>query len=175
MKVLKFGGTSVGSAERIRNVARLITDAGRNVVVLSAMSGTTNTLVEISQYLHKNNIPGAQETLNGLKAKYDAVVEELYDNPEIAARVSRELGRTFSFISRLMEGDFSHAEEKEVLARGELMSTALMHGYLEQCGVRCAMLPALDYMRTAQGGEPDIKYITNHLRRMIDLEPDVDL
>lgn len=175
MKVLKFGGTSVGSAERIRNVARLITDAGRNVVVLSAMSGTTNTLVEISDYLHKKNIPGAQETLNALRSKYRAVVEDLYDDEAIAERVSRELERTFSFIAQLMESEFTHVEEKEVLARGELMSTALMHGYLEQCGVRCCILPALDYMRTAQGGEPDIKYITTRLRRMIDLDPDVDL
>lgn len=175
MKVLKFGGTSVGTAERIKNVAGLITAAGRNIVVLSAMSGTTNTLVEISQYLLKNNIPGAQETLNALRRKYQGVVDALFDNPEIAAECADDLNASFSFIARLMEGDFTQAEEKEVLAQGELMSTALMHAYMRQQGIHSVVLPALEYMRTAQGGEPDMKYIATRLRRMMDLAGDAQV
>ena len=78
MKVLKFGGTSVGSAERIKNVARLITERGKNIVVLSAMSGTTNTLVEISDYLYKHNMDGAKETINALEKKYTLTLGELF-------------------------------------------------------------------------------------------------
>lgn len=175
MKILKFGGTSVGSAERIRQVAGLITAAGRNVVVLSAMAGTTNTLVEISEYLHKGNVPGAQETLNGLRAKYARVVEGLYSTHEAAAEAATALERSFGFLARLMAEEFSIAEEKEVLACGELMSTALMQIYLREQGVRCAMLPALEYMRTGGEGEPDMKYIATHLRRLLDAEPDADV
>ncbi len=175
MKVLKFGGTSVGSPERIRHVAELVTQAGRNVVVLSAMAGTTNTLVEISGYLHKRNIPGAQETINSLRQKYAAVVDELYEKPETKRRVAGSLGQIFNFVSHFTEGEFSIAEEKEILAQGELMSTTLMQAYLEEKGVRAVLLPALEYMRTAQGGEPDMKYISVRLRRLIELAPDADL
>lgn len=175
MKVLKFGGTSVGSPERIRHVADLVTAAGQNVVVLSAMSGTTNTLVEIADYLHKHNVPGAQETINALRQKYTAVVDELYGRDETKKTVSERLERIFNYISRFTEGEFSHADEKEILAQGELMSTALMQAYLEEQGVRSVLLPALDYMRTAQGGEPDMKYISTCLRRLIELDPDADV
>ena len=82
MKIMKFGGTSVGSAERIRSVARLVTDAGRNLVVLSAMSGTTNTLVEITGYLYNHNADGAKDTIKRLETKYLGVIKELYSTPE---------------------------------------------------------------------------------------------
>ena len=82
MKVLKFGGTSVGSAQRIKDVANLITSRGKNIIVLSAMSGTTNTLVEISDYLYKKNTDGAKETINTLEAKYNKTINELYASDE---------------------------------------------------------------------------------------------
>ena len=82
MKVMKFGGTSVGSAERIKNVAKLVTGKGCNVVVLSAMSGTTNTLVEISDYLYKGNAAGALETINALEVKYNSTIDSLFDVEE---------------------------------------------------------------------------------------------
>lgn len=175
MKVLKFGGTSVGTPDRMHHVARLIRDAGRNVVVLSAMAGTTNTLVEIAGYLFKRNIPGAQETLNSLRARYAGVVSGLYAEESSRDKARQMLDRTFGFIARFFDGEFTVAEEKEVLACGELISVALMQYYFEEQGVRSVILPALEYMRTAQGGEPDMKYISGRLRRMIDVEPDVDV
>ena len=165
----------MGTPERMRQVADLITASGRNVVVLSAMSGTTNTLVEISDYLHKGNVPGAQETLNALRARYDGVLLGLFDTDEAREAARADLDRSFNFLARLMEEDFSQAEEKEVLACGELMSTALMYRYFHERGVRCAMLPALEYMRTGSEGEPDMRYISSRLRRLIELEPDADL
>lgn len=176
MNVLKFGGTSVGSAERIKHVADLICRRGKgDIVVLSAMSGTTNTLVEISDYLYKKNVPGAQETLNALEAKYDEVRAALYTTPEAISRADTALERSFSFIRKLMESDFTADEEKEILAQGELISTALMQCYMEELGVRSVLLPALEYMRTAANGEPDMKYIGSRLRRMIELEGDAEI
>ncbi len=175
MKVLKFGGTSVGSPERMRHVADLVLKSGRNVVVLSAMSGTTNTLVEIGEYLHKGNVPGAQETLNALRQKYAGVINELYGKDATKQRMREALDRIFNLIARFMEDEFSTAEEKEILACGELMSTTLMQGYFEEIGVRSVLLPALEYMRTAEGGEPDMKYISSHLKRMLDLDPDAEV
>ena len=173
---MKFGGTSVGSAQRICHVGRLIRQSGRNIVVLSAMSGTTNTLVEIASYLRKGNIPGAQNTLNGLRQKYAGVIEELYGTNETKRRISAHLDRIFNLIATFtLEGEFSDDDEKEILAQGELISTSLMKAHLDEQGVRCAMVPALEYMRINADGEPDMKYISSHLRRQLELEPDADV
>lgn len=175
MKVLKFGGTSVGSPERMHHVARLVLESGRNIVVLSAMSGTTNTLVEISDYLYRGNTPGARETVNGLRLKYAGVIENLYAKSESKQRATDYVERVFNLILSFTDGTFGVAEEKEILAQGELISTNLMQIYFEECGVRCALIPALDYMRIDADGEPDMKYAARHLRRLIDLDPDADV
>ncbi len=175
MKVLKFGGTSVGSAERIKHVARLITSSGRNIVVLSAMAGTTNTLVEIADYLSKGNVPGAQETLNHLSMRYRAVIDELFDSPGAHSRAKAVIDERFSFIRALIRGEYSLAVNKEILAQGELMSTAMMDIYLNEQGVKSVLLPALDYMRTDAYGEPDMKYVSTRLRRLLDLNRDADV
>lgn len=176
MKVLKFGGTSVGSADRIRHVGKLVCESGRNIVVLSAMSGTTNTLVEIAGYLSKGNIPGAQETLNSLRRKYYDVIEELFESETTKKRITNHLDRIFNLIATFArEGEFTEDDEKEILAQGELMSTSLMKAHLDEAGIKCAMIPALEYMRINEEGEPDMKFIATHLRRQLDLEPDADL
>jgi len=176
MKVLKFGGTSVGSAERIKHVGKLVADSGRNVVVLSAMSGTTNTLVEISEYLYKGNIPGAQESINALEAKYAGVITDLLASKSGRSSAAAAVGRSMALLRSFCRGEFGGEDaEKEILAQGELMSTALMEAHLLECGLRPVMLPALDFMRTLDNGEPDMAYITDRIRRLIGLEPGADI
>ena len=175
MKVLKFGGTSVGTADRIKHVARLIQSDSQNIVVLSAMAGTTNTLVEIADYLSKGNVPGAQETLNNLSLKYSNVIESLFDSDEARAHATSAIDERFSYIRAIIDGNFSVVEEKEILAQGELMSTALMDIYLKEQGIRSVLLPAFDYMRTDVNGEPDMKYISTHLRRLLEVNRDADI
>ncbi len=172
---MKFGGTSVGSPERIKHVARLICDGGRNVVVLSAMSGTTNSLVEISEYLYKGNVPGAQEVVNSLYAKYQRVVSELLDTAEWRTKAMAAVDRVFSVVRSYYAERLTEAGEKEILAQGELLSTALMQSYLSEQGVRTELLPALDYMRTLENGEPDMQHISSRLRRLIDVAPEAEL
>lgn len=175
MKVLKFGGTSVGSAGNIKNVARLIVERGRNIIVLSAMSGTTNTLVEISDYLYKSNIPGAQETLNNLEMKYSMVIDGLYSTQECRREALVQIGSCFEYIRSLIRDAFSLFEEKEILAQGELMSTALMNIYLHELGIKSVILPALEYMRTDKNGEPDMKYIGTRLKRLMEINDDAEV
>ena len=191
MKVLKFGGTSVGSASRIKDVASLVSQRGKNIIVLSAMSGTTNTLVEICDYLYKKNQAGARDVVNALQSKYEGVVAELFGAAAAggtrggamvsaaaqAARTeaSERINRCLAYIRSLMGVEFTETDEKEILAQGELMSTALMNAYLQFTGVRSVMLPALKFMRTDENGEPDMKYITVRLKRLIDMNPDADL
>ena len=190
MKVLKFGGTSVGSPERIKHVARLVSTRGKNIIVLSAMSGTTNTLVEICDYLYKKNQAGARETVNAMQSKYEQVVAELFSTAgsgtrggamashaaaEMRQQAAAAVNRCLSYIRSLMTVEFTDTDEKEILAQGELMSTALMLAYLRFSGVNAVMLPALKFMRTDENGEPDYKYITVRLKRLISMNPDADL
>ncbi len=176
MKVLKFGGTSVGSAARIKHVAGLACGSGAgNIVVLSAMSGTTNALAEISEYLYKGNVPGAQETLNTLENKYNAVVAELFDTELPRAEAHRRLSESFAYVRSRFGVPFSVSGEKEILAQGELMSTAMMQVYLESMGVAVVLLPALEFMRTLDSGEPDMPHITSRLRSMMLREPQAAL
>lgn len=174
MKVLKFGGTSVGSAQRMKGVAKLITKE-RNIVVLSAMSGTTNSLVEISDYLYKKNPDGANEIINQLAMKYNGHVEELYSTEEYKQKAKELIKSHFDYIRTFTKDLFTLFEEKVVLAQGELISTGMMNLYLNECGVRSVLLPALDYMRTDKNAEPDPVYIKEKLSKLLDEYPDADL
>lgn len=175
MKVLKFGGTSVGSAQRFKEVAKLVTERGRNIVVLSAMSGTTNTLVEISDYLYKKNVDGAKETVNQLEAKYMRTINELYETPASKEEAIREVKGCFNYIRSFTKDIFTLFEEKEILAQGELMSTAMMNIYLREKGLNSVLLPALDFMRTDKNAEPDTQYIKQKLSAQLEKHKDADI
>ena len=175
MKVLKFGGTSVGSPERIGNVARLIAGRGRNIVVLSAMAGTTNTLIEIAGYLYKHNINAAKEVINDLERSYRRTVAILFTSVECRMEADLEVEAIFAFIRSLARDRFSEFEEREIVAQGELLSTKLMHIYLRQCGVDAAFLPAMEFMRINKNGEADMEYIRRHLNDLLVEQPDAPL
>ena len=175
MKVLKFGGTSVGSAQRMKEVAKLITERGKNIIVLSAMSGTTNTLVEISDYLYKKNVDGAKETVNTLEAKYRRTIDELYATQDFKDKATKEIKACFNYIRSFTKDIFTLFEEKEILAQGELMSTALMTLYLQEQGVNAELIPALDFMRTDKNAEPDTQYIKQKLTALLDKHADAQL
>ena len=168
MKVMKFGGTSVGSAERIKNVASLITSYGCNVVVLSAMSGTTNSLVEISDYLYNKNKDGAKDVLGRLEAKYSKHIKELYSTEEYASKASSYVHDTFKYLYSLSKQLFTQTEEKIILAQGELISTHMMYYYLLEQGVKAALLPALDFMKTDTQGEPDLDFIKSRFNAVLE-------
>lgn len=175
MKVLKFGGTSVGSAKRMKEVARLINDGDKKIVVLSAMSGTTNTLVEISEYLHKKNIHAASETINTLQQKYKGHVEELYSTDRYKDEAWKIISGIFNQLRELTKGMFTLYEEKIVLAQGELISTNMFNLYLQEQGIKSVILPALDYVRTDKDSEPDMKYIKENIKKVMDKAGEADI
>lgn len=175
MKVLKFGGTSVGSAQRMKEVAKLISGDGQNIIVLSAMSGTTNSLVEISDYLYKKNPDGANEIINRLEKKYTDVIKELYTKEEYYQKGLEVVKSHFDYIRSFTKDLFTVFEEKVVLAQGELISTALVSNYMNEQGVKSVLLPALDYMRTDKNSEPDPVYIKDKLAVQLAKYPDADL
>ncbi|MDR1160896.1 MAG: aspartate kinase [Tannerellaceae bacterium] len=175
MKVLKFGGTSVGSAQRMKSVAKLITAEKHNIVVLSAMSGTTNSLVEISDYLYKKNPDGANEIINKLAITYYKHADELYSAAEYKQRAKELISHHFDYIRTFTKDLFTLFEERVVLAQGELISTGMMNLYLNEAGIKSVLLPALDYMRTDKNAEPDPIYIKEKLSALLAENKDADL
>ncbi len=169
MKVMKFGGTSVGSPGRMKDVASLITRSGEQVlVVLSAMSGTTNSLIEISDYLYKKNPEGANDVINRLEKKYMAHVEELYSTDEWRDETRKFLRGEFDYLRSFTKDLFTSFEEKSIVAQGEIMSTNMVTNYLKECGINATLLSALDYMRTDKNAEPDSVYIKDKLTKLLE-------
>ena len=176
MKVLKFGGTSVGSAQRMKDVSKLITSDGEaKIVVLSAMSGTTNTLVEISDYLYKKNPEGANNIINRLEQKYIDHVEELYATEEYKQKTLEFLKEEFNYIRTFTKVMFTSFEEKIILAQGEIISTNMVTNYLKECGVKTILLPALEFMRTDKNAEPDMNFIKEKTNEIMEKNPGYEI
>ena len=169
MKVMKFGGTSVGSPERMKGVASLVTESGEpTFIVLSAMSGTTNSLVEISDYLYKKNPEGANEVINNLEKKYMQHVEDLYSTEEMKKTTREFLQGEFNYLRSFTKDLFTSFEEKSIVAQGEIMSTNMVVNYLKEQGVKAVLLSALDFMRTDKNAEPDPQYIKEKLAAIME-------
>ena len=168
MKVIKFGGTSVGSPERMKKVADLVANENA-IVVLSAVSGTTNALTEIAQLLYKNERNLAKHSIQGLLKQYHSFVTELLSSEQQLTKAKDLIESHFSHIDSFTEDLFTIHEEKTILAQGELISTALFQLYLEEKGINSCLLPALDFMRIDKDLEPDNYYIQHNLERELKL------
>lgn len=176
MKVLKFGGTSVGKPERMHEVARLITkDGERKLVVLSAVSGTTNSLIEIGDLIARSAHEAAFEAINKLHESYKVFIKGLYTTPQGLAEGESVISKHFDFIRSLAEKPYTIKESKELVAEGELISTQLFFAYLQEKKISSALLPALDFMRIDADEEPVIPYAEEHLRKAIEQHPDTVL
>ena len=176
MKVMKFGGTSVGSPQRMKDVSKLITADGEpKVVVLSAMSGTTNTLVEIADYLYKKNPEGANTVINALEQKYMQHIEELFTTDEWRERTEQFLREVFAYLRSMTKTLFTSFEEKVILAQGEIMSTNMVNNYMQEQGVHSILLSALDMVRTDKNAEPDFNYIREKTLAQLEANPGFDV
>ena len=174
MKVLKFGGTSVGSAENMRAVMNLITDGEQKLVVLSAMSGTTNTLVEIADYLYKKNTDAARAQVSKLEKNYNNVVKTLYNDTEIKKEGVKIVKTAFDTIKSLISNNFSEVGEKTILAQGELISTGLFTQFMIENGYKTKLLPALDFMRIDSDKTADLNTIRTKIAKVLSETGDAD-
>lgn len=165
MKILKFGGTSVGSAERMKSVAKLIDTPERKIVVLSAMSGTTNSLVEIANCLYANDNDRANSIISTLEKKYLDTVKDLYVTPEYIKKSEEMIKYHFDYLRSFTMDMFTINEERAVLAQGELLSTALFHFYLQENNRDSVLLPALNFMKIDKDEEPDLAFITENIKK----------
>lgn len=163
MKVQKFGGTSVGSPMRMKEVASLIESNEKSLVVLSAMSGTTNSLLEIADYYRKGNKDSAAALISGLRTKYMAHLNELYQTEEYRTLTANFLDKIFEKLLSYGKGEFTQKTEKAIVSNGEIMSTNMMTNYMKEQGVKVELLSAFDFMRLDETGEPDLAYLRAHL------------
>ncbi len=172
MRVMKFGGTSVGSPERMKHVASLVTkQQGPIFVVLSAMSGTTNSLIEISQLLSQKDVSLASDVIDALEEKYIGHANELLSTDEYRQKVLSFIKDKFSFLRSFASDVFTSFEQKKVVALGESLSTFMMTNYLKENGYKTLLISALDFMRTDNNAEPDQEYIKTHLKEILSSNP----
>ena len=175
MKVLKFGGTSVGSPDRIKKLLDIINPKDRQIVVLSAVSGTTNSLLEISQAYLAADKQKAAELIKTLKGKYEIFIKELFSSTEGYDQGKDLIDYHFNLLSSFANEHFTGIEEKIILAQGELISTTLYHIYLNEIGVQSILLPALDFMKIDEDNEPIIPFISEQLELLLDKYPEQTL
>ncbi len=174
MKVLKFGGTSVGSVENMRAVMQLITDGNQKLVVLSAMSGTTNSLVEIANYLQKKNKDGARQVIRELEQKYYKVVNDLYSTSGKKEKAKSIVNGIFQTIKSLTSGEFTEVNENTIVAQGELLSTALFTELMLENGYKTLYLPALDFMKIDSDKAADSYFIRENITRILQESEEAD-
>lgn len=169
MQVLKFGGTSVGSVENMVSVRHIIDSPQPKIVVLSAMSGTTNALVAIATAAREGDVTTAHKTRGDLQSRYDDVIEQLFTDKHIKSLVIGYVDEVFAEVERItVEKEITLQMEEAIVAQGELLSTFIFCHFLQQEGLSAALLPALEFMRIDKDNEPDQFYIRQNLERVIE-------
>jgi aspartate kinase len=171
MKIMKFGGTSVGNSDRMKALIPLINNSDRKIVVLSAMAGTTNSLVEITDLLFADDINEASQKNDELRSKYLQVTEELYATDTFRKAGQELIDSHFEYIRNFTLRVFTKLQEKAILAQGELISTSLFHLLLQERNIKSILLPALSFMRIDKDGEPDSFYIRENIKRELENHP----
>ncbi len=172
MKVLKFGGTSVGSAVRMQGVVKLINDGETKVVVLSAMSGTTNALIEFTNYLRNGNPTGAVEHITNLQSKYWQTIKDLYTTDSYIKKATEKINEIYNHLRSLAQQPLTADNEKEIIAQGEMMSTNMVALYMEEQGISVQLLNSLEFMRLKANEEPDMEYLIEKLTPHIESRTD---
>lgn len=168
MVVLKFGGTSVGKPERMKKIAELVLGTpGKKIVVLSALSGTTNTLVAIGDNLLAGQKAKAEDEIAALEKHYQGFIKELYSSDAFLAIGQEIVGRFFIFIRMLAAGQFDNKSYRELLAQGELISTELFYQHLQERKISSRLLPALYFMSIDENDEPELEKISERLKPLV--------
>ena len=176
MKILKFGGTSLGTPERMHAVRQLIArEEDPKIVVLSAVSGTTNTLVQIGTALRDGQPERASQIIDGLEKHYQAYTQALLGEETTQAEGRRILEEHFETLRQATQTSFTTDTEKEILAQGELLSTKLFITYLQEQGLEAVLLPALEFMRIDDANEPEEEYIQERLSALLRPHPTVPI
>lgn len=170
MKVMKFGGTSVGTPQRIKDVCRLVNDGEPKIVVLSALSGTTNALIRINDDFYAGKTESALNKIGELESIYKKHADELFCSENSKAETLLFFKETFDFLRSFAETAFSMTCAKQIIGQGELLSTNMVIQYMKEQGMESVLIPALDFMRIDKDDTPDEDYIKNNLDRLLSVK-----
>ena len=170
MKVMKFGGTSIGTPQRIKDVCRLVNDGEPKIVVLSALSGTTNALIRINDDFYAGKIESALNKIGELESIYKKHADELFCSENSKAETLLFFRETFDFLRSFAETAFSMTCAKQIIGQGELLSTNMVIQYMKEQGMKSVLLPALDFMRIGKDDTPDEDYIKKNLERLLSVK-----
>ena len=175
MKIMKFGGTSVGTPQRIKEVTKLVNDGEPKIVVLSALSGTTNALIRINDDFYAGDKEGALMKIDELEQIYRKHAEELYSSEAYKDVTLKLFHKKFDFIRSFAESQFSMAEAKQIVGQGELLSTNMVINYMYEQGISATLIPALDFMRIGKDNMPDEDYIKDNLNMLLSQNTDYQI
>ena len=175
MKILKFGGTSLGTPEDIRHVSEIINDGEQQVVVLSAIAGTTNRLIELIELVRRYQINDAQNKILELKYEYEKYIIGLFSDKDFILKAEDLLGESFNKFSALHPESLSEEYEREILAQGEMLSSRIFQLFLESLELKSRLICALNFMRTDKDGEPDMYYIKTNIEKCMQNAPEADV
>ncbi len=165
---MKFGGTSVGRPERMQHIASMVTKETEPViVVLSALSGTTNALVEIGTFMANGDRVSAKQAIEKLEKHYQSFIKELLNDKTYVEKAKAMVAEHFEFLTIILKISFSESLSKDILAQGELLSTKLFSIYLVEKGIEHQLLPALEFMSIDQYDEPQIGSIKVKLSQLL--------
>ena len=168
MKIMKFGGTSVGKPERMQQVMELVTKSDEPVItVLSALSGTTNALVSIGDAMAEGNRQLAKENIDKLEAHYHSFIKDLLKKEATLAKAKNIVSEHFEFLNIILKISFSEALSKDILAQGELLSTKLFSTFLEENNIDHVLLPALEFMSIDADDEPQVPSIKSKITALL--------
>jgi aspartate kinase len=175
MIIYKFGGTSVGNADRMKQVANIISDEKQKIIVLSAVGGTTNKLVRLTGFFYTHKHVEAVEIINLLREEYSGIINDLFSTGTYQKKATDFIEGVLDLLLSQEGEQFNEQNEKLILAQGEIMSTNLFYLYLLETGASTSLIPALDYMRVDGDGEPDIAAIARLLEPLLDKVSDKHL
>ncbi len=175
MKILKFGSASIATAEKIKNVAEILSSRQNNIIVLSSMRGTAEALTEISDYLYKKNQEGAIEIINRLEKEYFDLAKSLFIEIKTQESAKEVISSKFDYIRSFTKDMFTLFEQRVVMAQGELISSELFYLYLKEKGLNVTLIPALDFMRTDKNSIPDPIYIKDKLTALLEASNNADI
>ncbi|CAA0145055.1 aspartate kinase [Tenacibaculum maritimum] len=176
MIVLKFGGTSVGTSKSIKEVVRIITEyhpSQPKIVVLSAVSGTTNSLLEISQLILQNKKEEALLKIHNLQKQYDSLIKGLFSVEKYISKAQLCSQSIFTTLQNIAT-NYNDAE-KMIVAQGEILSTHLIHIYLEEQQINATLISALNFMSINANNEPEISTISKNIKPILAQSPNQNI
>jgi len=168
MKVLKFGGTSVGSPESLVRVKEIVySQKGATFVVLSAMSGVTNELLQVLDAIKDSDSQKLEALTQVIADKHYHLIHAVLQEESLQQQAIQHVDDVLQRLQGFLQVPEAHNLYSEILTLGELMSTKIFSIVLHQDGVANTWLNATDFMHIDHDDNPSIGPIRTQLEAVL--------